>query len=107
MFVQPFVAYTFPSFTTIGINTESTYNWENHQTTIPINLTAAQILKIVGQLISLQIGPRYYAKNVPGGAECSLPFTFTIFLPKHRSGSGPGVVDNLSSQLRSLQFTAA
>jgi len=82
MFLQPFVAYTFPTFTTISVNAESTYGWESHQTTVPINLTVTQILKIGGQPISLQIGPRYYAQNTPGGAQWGMRFTFTLLLPK-------------------------
>src|SRR6266536_4047828 len=30
-FLQPFVNYTTKKFTTFGINTESTYDWNNHQ----------------------------------------------------------------------------
>jgi hypothetical protein len=82
MFLQPFVSYTFPTFTTVGISAESTYGWESHQTTIPINLTVTQILKIADQPISLQIGPRYYAENTPGGAQWGLRFTFTLLFPK-------------------------
>ena len=26
-FLQPFVAYTFPTYTTVSLNTESTYDW--------------------------------------------------------------------------------
>jgi hypothetical protein len=82
MYVQPFVAYTFPTYTSIGINTETTFNWANHQTSVPINLFATQILKIAGQPISVQLGPRYYARTVPGGPYWGLRFTFTILLPK-------------------------
>jgi hypothetical protein len=82
LYMQPFIAYTFPTYTSIGINTETTYGWENHQTSIPINLTLTQILKLAGQPISLQVGPRYYAKTVPGGPYWGLRFTFTLLLPK-------------------------
>jgi hypothetical protein len=82
LFVQPFVAYTFPTFTSIGLNTESTFNWDSHQNSIPINLFATQILRVAGQPISLQIGPRYYAKTYPGGPYWGLRFTFTLLLPK-------------------------
>jgi hypothetical protein len=82
LFVQPFIAYTFPTFTSISINSEASYGWENHQTSIPINLTATQILRVVGQPISVQLGPRYYAKTYPGGPYWGLRFTFTLLLPK-------------------------
>ena len=37
-FLQPFVAYTTKTFTTFGVNTESTYDWQNSQWTVPLNL---------------------------------------------------------------------
>ena len=36
-FMQPFLTYTTPTFTTFGINTETTYDWEHRQGTVPIN----------------------------------------------------------------------
>jgi hypothetical protein len=82
LFLQPTISYTFPTFTSIGINSEASYDWETHSTSMPINLTVTQILKIAGQPISLQIGPRYYAQTVPGGPVWGFRFTFTLLLPK-------------------------
>jgi len=36
-FLQPFVSYITKTYTTIGLNTESTYDWENSQWTVPLN----------------------------------------------------------------------
>jgi hypothetical protein len=36
-FLQPFVSYTTKTYTTFGVNTESTYDWQNSQWTVPIN----------------------------------------------------------------------
>ena len=36
-FMQPFLTYTTQTFTTFGINTETTYDWEHNQGTVPIN----------------------------------------------------------------------
>jgi hypothetical protein len=82
MFLQPFVAYTFPTYTSITLNSETTYYWQTHQTSMPFNLTVTQILKIGKQPMSLQIGPRYYAENVPGGGQWGFRFTFTLLFPK-------------------------
>ena len=62
-FVQPFLSYTTRTLTSFGINSESTYNWETEQWTVPINLTVTQLLKIGNQPISLQAGARYWADS--------------------------------------------
>lgn len=41
--------------------TESTYDWEDEEWTVPLNLLATQVLKVGTQPISLQLGGRYYA----------------------------------------------
>ena len=46
MFLQPFLTYTTKTHTTFGVNTESTYNWENDEWTVPINFWVSQILKV-------------------------------------------------------------
>jgi hypothetical protein len=38
---------------------ESTYEWARNQWLVPINFTAAQLLKIAGQLLQVDIGARY------------------------------------------------
>ena len=41
-FLQPFFSHTTSSATTIGLNTESTYDWKNKRWTVPVNLTVTQ-----------------------------------------------------------------
>ena len=81
-FLQPFVSFTTKKQTTFGINTESTYDWENSQWTVPINLTVSQLLKIGGQPIQFTIGGRYYAEKPDGGPEWGLRFAVTFLFPK-------------------------
>ncbi len=81
-FLQPFVTYTTKTYTTFGLNTESTYDWVNSQWTVPINLTIAQLLKLGGQPIQFQIGGRYYAERPAGGPEWGLRFAVTLLFPK-------------------------
>jgi hypothetical protein len=68
-FIQPFLSYTTPSFTTFGINTESTYNWKNETWAVPINLTATQMLRVGGQILTVTGGVRYWAESPDGGPE--------------------------------------
>jgi hypothetical protein len=81
-FLQPFVSYTTKTFTTFGFNTESTYDWENSQWTVPLNLLVSQLLKIGKQPIQLQLGGRYYPEKPDGGPEWGLRFTVTLLFPK-------------------------
>lgn len=81
-FLQPFLAYTTKSYTTPGINTESTYDWESEQWTVPINATVTQLLKIGEQPISLQLGYRYYADAPKYGPDWGLRFVLTLLFPK-------------------------
>jgi hypothetical protein len=80
-FLQPFVAYTTKTHTTFTVNTESTYNWEESQWTVPLNLMVSQVLKIGKQPISVALGGRYYAEGPSGAPEWGLRFVFTLLFP--------------------------
>ena len=68
-FLQPFLSYTTKRATSYGINTESTYNWETEDWSVPINLTVGQIVKISGKPVSLTGGVRYWADTPEGGPD--------------------------------------
>ncbi len=81
-FLQPFVAHTFERATTLTLNTESTYDWEAEEWTVPINLMASQVLRIGKLPISLQVGGRHYADAPPGGPDWGLRFVLTFLFPR-------------------------
>ena len=81
-FLQPFLTYTTATKTTFGINTESTYDWEADEWTVPINVFVSQLLRIGGQPISLTLGGRYYAERPSGGPDWGLRFVVTFLFPK-------------------------
>jgi hypothetical protein len=81
-FLQPFLTFTTKTYTSIGLNTESTYDWVNSQWTVPINLSITQLLKVSGQLLTLQAGYRYYVDAPTGGPDWGLRFTVTLLFPK-------------------------
>lgn len=68
-FLQPFLSYTTHTYTSFSINSESTYDWQARQWSVPINLTVSQLLKLGDQPLSLQVGPRYWAESSADGAE--------------------------------------
>ena len=57
-FLQPFLAYTFPSATTIALNSESTYDWASSQWTVPINLQLSQMVRVGELPMQLMLGGR-------------------------------------------------
>jgi hypothetical protein len=82
-FLQPFVSYTTPKATTFALNTESTYDWETEQWSVPINATVSQLVSIGNQPVSLTAGVRYWADTPENGPD-GLGFRFgaTLLFPK-------------------------
>ena len=81
-FLQPFLSYTTKTYTTFSVNTESTYNWEQSQWTVPINASIQQLVKIGKMPVAFQFGYRYYAQRPSEGPEWGLRFTITFLFPK-------------------------
>ena len=76
------MTYTTKTFTTFGVNTETTYDWEHHQGTVPINWFVQQLLKIGTLPIAFQLGVRYYAEKPEDGPDWGLRFATTFLFPK-------------------------
>ena len=81
-FLQPFLGFTTKTFTTFTVNTESTYDWENEQWTVPINLMVSQLVKLGKLPIQFTLGGRYYAERPMGGPNWGLRFVVTFLFPK-------------------------
>lgn len=81
-FIQPFFAYTTKMYTTFGVNTESTYDWENNRWTVPLNLTVQQLVKFGSQPVAFTVGGRYYPEKPDRGADWGLRFVVTLLFPK-------------------------
>lgn len=81
-FLQPFLSYTTKTFTTLGLNTESTYDWDGEQWTVPLNVSVSQLLKIGGKPVQFALGAKYYADKPSGGPDWGLRFTVTFLFPK-------------------------
>ena len=82
-FLQPFVSFTTSTLTTYGINTESTYDWQSREWSIPVNLTVTQLLKVAGHPLTVQVGPRYwFERNDDGPQGWGLRFAVTLLFPR-------------------------
>jgi hypothetical protein len=81
-FLQPFVSYTTKTHTSITLNTESTYDWEDSQWTVPLNLMVGQVFKIGSQPMQFTVGARYYAEKPEGGPTWGVRGVLTFLFPK-------------------------
>ncbi len=80
-FVQPFISYTYPNSTTVALNTETTYDWNAEEATVPVNLTVTKVIRLNGQAISVGGGARYWVDDTNGspkgwGARLVASFVF-------------------------------
>lgn len=82
MFLQPFFAHTTKKFTTYGINTQSTYNWETSEWTVPIFLQVSQLVKIHKKPVSFQLAYINYVEKPEYGPDWGIQFTVTLLYPK-------------------------
>jgi len=82
MFIQPFLAKGLGKGRTLSLNAESTYNWETHQWSVPINLAYSKVSKWGTQLVSNQIGAGWYATGPSGGPEWQLRYMLVLLFPK-------------------------
>lgn len=81
-FMQPIVSKAWPSGLSITLNTESTYDWNDEQWTVPINLQMAGITKMGTQLLQIGAGLRYYADAPQNGPEWGVRLFVTLLYPK-------------------------
>jgi hypothetical protein len=82
-FMQPFVAYTWPSAWTFSLQSETTYNWETEKWSVPVNAAVSKLVKLGKLPVSLQAGVGYWVESPETGPE---GFRFrlqaTFVLPK-------------------------
>ena len=68
-FIQPFLSYTTPDAWSFTLNSESTYDWEADQWSVPLNFVVAKVVTIAGQPVSVGGGVRYWAESPTGAAD--------------------------------------
>jgi hypothetical protein len=82
-FLQPFVSYTTPTAWSVALNTESTYDWEGEQWSVPVNCVVTKVTKVGSQLISVGGGLRYWADSPDNGPEgVGFRVVVTLLFPK-------------------------
>jgi hypothetical protein len=82
-FLQPFVTYITSTKTTFALNTETTYDWDETDATIPVNFVVSQLFKVGDQPMQIGVGPRYWITSASGGPEgLGVRAVFTLLFPK-------------------------
>jgi hypothetical protein len=68
-FLQPFLNYTTKKATSFVLNTESTYDWEADEWSVPINALVQQMFKVGDQRLQLGGGVRYWVDTPETGPD--------------------------------------
>lgn len=76
-FLQPFLSYTTHDAWTFTLNTESTYDWEGDQWSVPVNAMIGKLVTFDKQPVSFTAGLRYWADAPENGPE-GLGFRFAV-----------------------------
>lgn len=80
-FFQPFLSFTWPDTTNVGLNTESTYDWQGQRLTMPFNLTLGHLFRLASQPINLTGGIRYTATARQGEPQWGARLAITLLFP--------------------------
>ena len=67
--LQPFVSYTTKTKTTFGLVTESVYDWDAEQWSVPVIPGVQQLFKIGPQIMQLSVFGKYWAEAPDNGPE--------------------------------------
>lgn len=82
-FVQPFLNYTTANAWTFVLNTESTYDWEARDWSVPINVTVKKLVSIGNQRVSFSAGVRKWVSSSTNGPDdWGATFGATFLFPK-------------------------
>ncbi|MBJ3775966.1 transporter [Acuticoccus sp. 2012] len=81
-FVQPFLSYAFGHGQTLTLNSETTFDWNSDQATVPINVMYTKVFSAGQQPMSFQLGGRVYANRPKDGPDWGVRATMTLLFPK-------------------------
>ena len=80
-FLNPFATYALGHGQTVTVQTETTRDWENSQWTVPLSLSYGKVTKIGSQMVSFNVGAKYYIEKPAGGPDWGLRLSMTFLFP--------------------------
>lgn len=82
-FLQPFASYTTQNSWTFAANTESTYDWNSEEWSVPINAKVSKLVSIGKQRVSFSGTVRKWVESSTNGPDgWSASFGVTFLFPK-------------------------
>jgi hypothetical protein len=82
-FLQPFISFITPGAWTFTLQTESTYDWDNDQWSVPVNALVSKVVKVGKLPLQLSGGVRYWAEAPENGPEdFGVRLAVTVLLPR-------------------------
>jgi outer membrane putative beta-barrel porin/alpha-amylase len=79
--MQLFVSKRIGPGRTLSAVTESSYDWEGEQWTVPVHVSVSQVMRLGRQLVSFQAGIGRYADGPAVAPDWGLRFTTTFMFP--------------------------
>ncbi len=80
--LQPFMSYTFEDSTTLGLNTEATFDWNTDEWTVPVQASVGKVFKFGEQPVNLSLAGRYWVEGPESAPDWSVRFIVTFLFPK-------------------------
>lgn len=68
-FLQPFLSYITKTKTTLTLQTESTYDWENEAWSVPVIAVVSQLFKVGPQILQFGVSAKYWVESPDNGPE--------------------------------------
>jgi len=81
-YFQPFISHTFKTATTIGVDSESSYDWLSEDWTISFNNTYAQVFKLGKIPVQIGLALQYYAQSPVPGQQWGFRVIITPMFPE-------------------------
>ncbi|WP_207144031.1 hypothetical protein, partial [Thiococcus pfennigii] len=80
---RPGTSYTTHTQTTLGLVSESTYDWERDQWSVAVIPQVGQLFKLGPQILQLAVGAKYWAEAPENGPEgWGLRVLLTLLFPR-------------------------
>ena len=76
--IEPMIAYTAPTATTIAVGAEINRNWQNNSWLVPVELRVSQLTMIFNAPVQWSIGGKHYFSDVDSAPDWGTFFQVTI-----------------------------